>query len=231
MSTPQVSVKVEKNIKHFLHNITALLLLLSSALHSFVTWLWNAIDNYCYVYYMYYLHHSKTSLERTSLPLLILNARHFLSFSHCQRDFSIPLWTNNRTVYTIFDLLFPTTKTTSVGLSSRQQFTNFKGLKNHTTWHGTKTRKTKAITVTKLSSWRGCVVCVVVQDKKIVDRLTPSESFDGGGSLRKRYCIRIIAIQAARVVKCRYAQPSVEGHKSRTAVEEKDTEAQRKSVI
>ena len=60
--------------------------------------------------------------------------------------------------------------------------------------------KNKTTTVAKLHIWRGCVA---IDTKWIVRR----------GSLRKRYGICIIAIQAAQVVKDSYTQPSVKEYK------------------
>ena len=72
------------------------------------------------------------------------------------------------------------------------------------------------------------MVCVVVQDKKIVHRLTPSESFDAVRSGKD------IVSASLRFKQHRRLSTDMQNQASnniigRTVAEEKDTEAQRKN--
>ena len=74
------------------------------------------------------------------------------------------------------------------------------------------------------------MVCVVVQDKKIVHRLTPSESFDAVHSGKDTVCASLRIKQPGRLSTDIHNQAS-NNITGRTAAEEKDTEAQRKNGI
>jgi len=85
--------------------------------------------------------------------------------------------------------------------------------------------KAKTTTVATLSSWRGCVVCVVVQDNKIVNRFTPSESFDAVHSGKDTVSASLRFKQPGWLGKDMHDQAS-KNIIERTASEEKDTEAE-----